>query len=76
MRTDTQTNTRLEPSEVDNKASTIHVSSEETAGATAEDLTAEEVRQGHTGDHVRYVLLASFAGAIFVMAMLVSYFVM
>lgn len=33
-----------------------------------QSMTAHEVRQGHTGDHVRYILFASVAGAGLVMA--------
>lgn len=65
---------RKDPEEAENTADTIHVASEETAGPRAEDLTTEEVRQGHTGDHVRYILLASVAGAVFLMAILIAYF--
>ena len=65
---------RKDPDEAENRADTIHVSREETAGHQAEDLTTEQVRQGHTGDHVRYILLASVAGAVFVMAILITFF--
>lgn len=52
----------------DETASTekIHVAGSETASHAQVDLTAEQVRQGHTGDHVRYILAASIAGVIIV----------
>ncbi|GAB4528509.1 MAG: hypothetical protein Kow00133_17390 [Amphiplicatus sp.] len=40
----------------------LHVSAGETASHEPADLTAEQVRQGHTGDHLRYILAASLAG--------------
>lgn len=43
----------------------IHVSELETDSHLSVDLTAEQVRQGHTGDHLRYILLASL-GAVLV----------
>lgn len=42
----------------------IHVSELETDSHLKVDLTAEQVRQGHTGDHLRYILLASFAAVL------------
>lgn len=40
----------------------LHVSADETANHEPADLTAEQVRQGHTGDHLRYILAASLVG--------------
>jgi hypothetical protein len=50
--------------EDDNTRTHLHVSGAETADGRTADLTAEAVRQGHTGDHLRYILALSFAGAI------------
>jgi hypothetical protein len=65
---------RTEPNEAENTAEAIRVSDDETADGQPEALTTEEVRQGHTGDHVRYILMASVAGAVFVMAIVAAYF--
>ncbi|MEE2690319.1 MAG: hypothetical protein VX640_02150 [Pseudomonadota bacterium] len=45
----------------------IHVSESETESHLAVDLTCEQVRQGHTGDHVRYILLGSLAAVVVAM---------
>ena len=37
--------------------------------------TAEEVRQGHTGDHVRYILGLSIAGLVIVFAIAYFFFI-
>ena len=50
----------------------IKVPREETAGPTAADRTTEEVRQGRTGKHVRYILLASVVGAVIVLALVLG----
>lgn len=49
--------------EAQNTRTEIHVSASETASGEEEELTTEEVRQGHTGNHVRYILALSFIGA-------------
>lgn len=74
MALETQERQRKELGEAENTAEAIRVSDDETADGQPETLTAEEVRQGHTGDHVRYILMASIAGAVFVMAIVVAYF--
>ncbi|MBB5517626.1 hypothetical protein [Amphiplicatus metriothermophilus] len=51
----------IEDDDPDNHAC-LHVSADETANREPADLTAEQVRQGHTGDHLRYILAASLAG--------------
>ena len=43
------------------------VTSHETEGLTGAERTTEEVRQGHTGDHVRYILAISFGVAFIVL---------
>ena len=50
--------------ENDNTDDTIVVSNSETAAQHPEVKTTQDVRQGHTGDHVRYILLFSFLGAL------------
>lgn len=55
----------------DNRESHLHVSPGETASHEPEDLTTEEVRQGHTGDHVRYILAFSLALAFGAMILIV-----
>lgn len=43
----------------------LHISGADTSTGLPEDKTTQEVRQGHTGDHVRYILAASiFAIAV------------
>ncbi|PQA88160.1 hypothetical protein [Hyphococcus luteus] len=74
MAVETQERQRKEPGEAENTAEAIRVSDHETADGQPEALTTEEVRQGHTGDHVRYILMASVAGAVFVMAIVAAYF--
>ncbi len=74
MSLETHEKTRRDPNEAENTADEVRVSDRETADGQPEALTTEEVRQGHTGDHVRYILMASLAGAVFVMAILVAYF--
>lgn len=37
--------------------------------------SAQDVRQGHTGDHVRYILFISFAGAAIALALAIFAFV-
>jgi hypothetical protein len=54
--------------EAENTETKIHVAAADTASGHAEDLTAEEARQGHTGDHVRYILMISVAGIIIAFA--------
>lgn len=56
----------------ENEATEIEVPASETADHREADLTAEEVRQGHTGDHVRIILLASLGGVAIVF--LIVYF--
>ncbi len=66
--------TRKDPAEAENTEDCVSVSGSETNDGRPETRTTEEVRQGHTGDHVRYILLASVAGAVFVMAILIAWF--
>lgn len=47
-----------------NSAEMIHIAESETAGHRQIDLTTEQVRQGHTGDHVRYILMTSTFGVV------------
>ena len=60
------------PEEAENTDSALRVANEDTASPVSEKLTTEEVRQGHTGDHVRYILMASIAGILFVFAILLA----
>lgn len=41
----------------------------DTSATGAHMATTEEVRQGHTGDHVRRILAISFAGAAIALAL-------
>lgn len=50
--------------EQENTDDEIRVARSETAAKTAQTRTTEEVRQGHTGDHLRYILLTSIAGIV------------
>lgn len=50
--------------EKENVDETLDVSKHETSGPHSEKRTTEEVRQGHTGDHVRYILGISFVGVL------------
>ena len=52
--------------EAQNTADTLRVANEDTASAFPEERTVEEVRQGHTGDHLRYILALSVAGIVLV----------
>lgn len=63
------------PEEAENTDATLRVSNEDTASPVSERRTTEEVRQGHTGDHVRYILMASTAGILFVFAILLALYV-
>jgi hypothetical protein len=54
--------------ERENTAQEIHVSATETASHVQEDRTTEQARQGHTGDHVRYILGFSFLGIVIAFA--------
>lgn len=74
MAYETHEQSRREPSEVENTSDSIRVSDHETADGQPGSLTTEEVRQGHTGDHVRYILIASIAGAVIMMAIVAAYF--
>lgn len=58
--------------EKQNTDETLEVSSEDTAEAAPAKRTTEEVRQGHTGDHVRYILIISFLGALAALFVLYS----
>ncbi len=57
-----------------NTDDTLRVAEEETADGSTEHLTTEEVRQGHTGDHVRYILMASGAGIVAVFLIVYLFF--
>lgn len=61
--------------EEENTGDTLRVTNDETAGATDEIRTTQDVRQGHTGDHVRYILAASIAGIVIIFAIVYLYFV-
>ena len=74
MSFETQETPRRDQEEAQNTDDSIRVSQSETADGHPEARTTEEVRQGHTGDHVRYILMASVAGAVFAMAIVVAYF--
>jgi len=60
--------------EAENTASEITVPASDTATGHEEERTAEEARQGHTGDHVRYILGFSFAGVVIVFAIAYLFF--
>ncbi|WP_306253669.1 hypothetical protein [Parvularcula sp. IMCC14364] len=51
-------------SERDNTKTNLHIPSSETADGKEKVLTTEELRQGHTGDHVRHILYLSTIGAV------------
>ena len=42
----------------------VRVAGSETDSHEAVALTAEQVRQGHTGDHLRYILAASMVAVL------------
>lgn len=48
----------------ENNDTHIHVSGGETADGRPVELSAEDVRQGHTGDHLRGILALSVIGAV------------
>jgi hypothetical protein len=50
--------------ERENTETQIHVSADEAASHHQEDRTTEQARQGHTGDHVRYILGFSILGIV------------
>ncbi|WP_428407308.1 hypothetical protein [Hyphococcus sp.] len=58
--------------EAENTEDTLRVANEETAAPVPETKTTEEVRQGHTGDHVRYILMYSTVGILIVFAILLA----
>lgn len=62
----------LSASDVDdeNNATHIRVSGEETADGRPVELSAEDVRQGHTGDHLRAILALSGIGAVIALVVL------
>lgn len=61
--------------EMENKAARLTVGAEETASGHAEERTTQEVRQGHTGDHVRYILVLSAIGAAALLTVALFFFV-
>ncbi|WP_425410531.1 hypothetical protein [Hyphococcus sp.] len=63
------------PDEAENTDATMTVTDDETSKPAAEHLTTEEVRQGHTGDHVRYILATSVVGIVIVFAVVYLYFI-
>lgn len=65
-------NTASTPEEAENTDDILRVSEEETAAPVPEKKTTEEVRQGHTGDHVRYILMFSTVGILAVFAVLLA----
>ncbi len=50
--------------EQENTATRLSIPASETADGEEKTLTTEELRQGHTGDHVRHILYLSTIGAI------------
>jgi hypothetical protein len=58
------------PRSEDDAGEKLHVSEEETATHTPADLSVEQARQGHTGDHVRYILGASFIGGFLLLLLI------
>lgn len=58
----------------ENADDVLTVPADEVAAEGAERRSVEEVRQGHTGDGVRYILLASFIGAVLALYILYSLF--
>lgn len=67
---------RPTPPEIDaeseNTESEITVPAVDTASGREEERTTEQARQGHTGDHVRYILIVSITGLVIVFA--IAYF--
>lgn len=59
------------PAEKENNDATMTVDENETATSSSQKRTTEEVRQGHTGDHVRYILVFSSAGALIALFLLI-----
>lgn len=54
--------------ERENTDSEIVVPAVDTASGRKEERTTQEVRQGHTGDHLRYILALSITGLVIVFA--------
>lgn len=54
--------------DTDNHSATITVAESETANDGEVELTAEEVRQGRTGDNLRKILVISSIGAALLLA--------
>lgn len=54
--------------ERENTAQEIHVSASDTASHLPENRTTEQARQGHTGDHLRYILGFSIIGIVIAFA--------
>ncbi len=62
------------PDEAENTEDTIRVPKGETASHVSAERSVQDVRQGHTGDHLRYILIASLGGIIMLFAIAVAYF--
>ncbi len=62
--------------EAENTDDTLRVAAEDAASAHDESRTTQEVRQGHTGDHVRYILMFSFGGIVLVFAALILFYIL
>ena len=78
MASDTTTRNDLTPPDAEAEQQNrehVTVPAEDTASGRTEDHTAEEVRQGHTGDHVRYILGLSIAGLVIVFAIAYFFFI-
>jgi hypothetical protein len=56
--------------EAENHDAKIHIDPDDAAPQAPLELTTEQVRQGHTGDHARYILGLSF-GIAFVLLLIV-----
>ncbi len=63
-----------DPEEAENTEDTIRVPASETATHASESRSVQDARQGHTGDHVRYILIASLGGAAILLAIVAVYF--
>jgi len=61
---DEKNESQTSPAEQENTEDTVTVSEGETAESAKKTRTTQDVRQGHTGDHMRYVLGISFIGVV------------
>ncbi|MCI5047323.1 MAG: hypothetical protein MRY59_07460 [Aquisalinus sp.] len=59
-----ETDEQKSKAEQENTATRLSIPASETADGKEKTLTTEELRQGHTGDHVRHILYLSTIGAV------------